>query len=443
MQNASRAFVNIDAEHSVIGCFLLADYALREAAALSAEDFTDTAAKSAFKAVQRVMVRKEPVDLVTVDAEMQRMGMADHLNALVDMAHCVPSAATVGAYVKIVREMADRRKIRDIAMAAIDAISDPQSDTAHVLGTARNSLRSLTKASGGSMDIAELLLKTRDRLERLNAGEIVPIKSGLPALDRKLGGFFPGEFTVIGARPAVGKSAFGLNVALDAAKHDFHATVVSLEMYPDQYGQRLISRGSGINGMKLRVGDIDGDAWAGVYDAIQQYSSLPMHFEFECRSIESIIAAAQRRADAGELDILLIDYLQLIRTEGKFESERVRVGHISHELKQLAKDLGVPVVALAQLSRPPKGTNYVPRMADLRESGDIEQDADGIILLHRPEKYDDPGVDPRDAMYFDELTAGGRQYTTIIVDKQRQGEIGIINAIFDPSVMDYKAIQRG
>lgn len=438
-----RAFVNLDAERSVIGCFLLAEPALREAAALSPDDFTDQGCRAAFKAIQRVIAHKGRVDIVTVDDEMQRMGLAGHLDSLADMAHYMPSAANVSAYVKLVRGMADRRRIRDIAAATLAAISDPQSDTDGVLARARHDLRGITKASRGSMDIAELLLRTCDYLDRLSAGEIVPVKSGIPALDRIIGGFFPGEFTVIGARPAVGKSAFGLNVAVDAARHDFHATVVSLEMYPEQYGQRLISRGSGINGMKLRTGDVDIEAWNAVNNTVQRDSDLPLHFEFGCYFVEDIIAAAQRRADAGELDIMVIDYLQLIRTRQRFESERVRVGHISHELKQLSKDLGVPVVALAQLSRPQKGTNYVPRMSDLRESGDIEQDADGIILLHRPESADEPGVSPLDVPYFEALTANGRQYITFNVDKQRQGEIGRLATIFDPAIMDYSAIQRG
>ena len=438
----AKSFYNIDAERSVIGCMLISKKALKHVPELGADDFTDPFVKTAFCAIERLVIKKACVDLVTVDQELVAMGNPNCAADLIELTQIVVGAANVAAYVQIVKNVSVRRTVRRIAQQAMDAISDPLNDTESVVGQCRNALRDIRATGHEWMTVSELLIETYANLDRITRGDIKPIGSGIQPLDGLIGGFFPGEMTVIGARPGVGKSAFGLDVGVSAATAGHNVCVVSLEMYPQQFGQRLFSKGARVNGMRLRTGNIDELAWLRLSETIEVYGALPMSFLFSARTLEDIVTEAHNKADEGKLDMLIVDYLQLVRTRQKFESERLRVGHVSAELKQLSKDLNIPVIALAQLSRPEKGRNYVPRMSDLRESGNIEQDADGIVLMHRSESPDDPGVFPPDTPYFDVLTQGGKHYVSFIVDKQRQGEIGRLATIFDPAVMEYRTIAR-
>lgn len=441
------SFENLSAEQCALGGFLISEKAAKLAMELTVDDFTTPATKAIFQAVQRVVVRKERADLVTVDAELTAMGQTEHVRALVEYARMVPSAVMTDAYIAIVKDKSSRRRIRDIAQEALDAIHDPGVETQFSLSAARQALRDINVTKHDWMDAGELMVKTYGYIEDLSTGKIKPITTGVGLLDRLIGGFYPGELTVVGARPGVGKSAFALNIAVSAARAGHKVCVASLEMVDVQFGQRMFAKGSKVNGMKLRTGNVDKDAWIALSETLQKYSTLPMSFLFKANHIEDIVIAAQKKRDNGELDMLIVDYLQLTKTRRKIESERLRVAHISHELKQLSVDLNVPVIALAQLKRIENNTkagpkDCVPIMSDLKESGDIEQDADGILLLHRVRENGDPGMDPRDAHAFDTYTSEGRQYVLISADKQRQGSIGRVVTIFDPATMNYRTIAR-
>lgn len=214
-------------------------------------------------------------------------------------------------------------------------------------------------------------------------------------------------------------------------------------MVDSQFGQRLISNTTKIDGMKLRSAKLEAEDWELIGDAMCQYSALPISFTFGTKTIEDLRNDVQRKIDLGECDLVVIDYLQLLKTKRRFDIEHERVGYISHALKQMTTDFKIPVVALAQAKRQNNnGRARCPVLDDLRSSGDIEQDADTVIFLHRPDDSYDTAIDERDKPYFDTLTRNGLQYIAFSVAKQRQGQTGIIGAIFDPAHMRYISMDR-
>ena len=214
-------------------------------------------------------------------------------------------------------------------------------------------------------------------------------------------------------------------------------------MIDAQFGQRLISNTTSIDGMKLRNARLSADDWEMIAKAMGEYSALPISYTFGSKTIEDLRSDIQRKVDLDECDLVVIDYLQLLKTKKRFEMEHERVGYISHALKEMTTDFKIPIVALAQAKRQNNnGRARCPVLDDLRASGDIEQDADTVIFLHRPDDDSDPAIDRRDRPYVQQLFDAGMQYITFSVAKQRQGQTGMIGAVFDPAHMRYISMDR-
>jgi len=291
--------------------------------------------------------------------------------------------------------------------------------------------------------MSDVMLNTYANLEQRVNGEITSITTGIKNIDNLIGGFFGGEMTVIGARPAVGKSVFGMNVAMAAAADGFKVGVVSREMSDIQYGQRILSYETRLDGMKIRKADIKEDEWQLITEGMTMASALPIEFLFTVRTVEDLRAEVQRKVNRGELDMLIVDYLQLMSSSQRFKEDRLRVGYISQSLKSIALDFNIPVVALAQVKRYAGGARAtMPTLEDLKDSGSIEQDADGVIFLHNPYDEDDNYIDPRDRDMFQTYKANGYTYLCIGVAKQRQGTTGVACVLFDKRTMRYLAIDR-
>lgn len=205
-------------------------------------------------------------------------------------------------------------------------------------------------------------------------------------------------------------------------------------------GQRLFSNGAFVDGMKLRKADVDDDSWLRLADAMAEMDGTPIKFLFDCTACEDIIKSARKLVRRGEINMLVVDYLQYMDCHRRFKEERHRIGFIVRSFKRLAKRANIPILMLSQLTREAEG--QMPTKSMLRESGDIEQDADGIIFIHRPETPDDKSVDPRDRNCMLELRDKGLTYLTIGVAKQRNGAIGQCNIIFDGAYMRYAEIAR-
>lgn len=437
-----------DAERSVLGCIVRriesgegkAVYTVNE------DDFWLPNNQRIYKAIRSMYERKEPIDLITLDAELTRLYPDEASTMPSDLIKAVCDGlryANLERYVEMLKEASLRRKLVELADEIATSARDVTEDMMVLTDKVRAKLRDMIQTRSEWRSMTDVMVSTFDDIEKRQKGEIVGIKSGVHDIDRATGGFFPGELAVIGARPAVGKSAFGLQIAVEAAIHGHKVCFVSCEMVDSQFGQRLISNTTKIDGMKLRSAQLESDDWEQIVTAMGQYSALPISFTFGTKTIEDLRNDVQRKIDLGECDLVVIDYLQLLKTKRRFDIEHERVGYISHALKQMTTDFKIPVVALAQAKRQNNnGRARCPVLDDLRSSGDIEQDADTVIFLHRPDDSFDPAVEERDKQYFDTLTGNGLQYIAFSVAKQRQGQTGIIGAIFDPAHMRYISMDR-
>lgn len=448
MQDIKNTWYSDDAEKTVLGAMLQDSAAVSLAAkTLTEESFQNQSHRELFNAMNALAAKRTPVDLVTVDEELRRRGTLDAIGGvqhLVLLTQYVPTTANVRAYIQIVVEKHERRRLFMAGETIRKMAQDEDMDTAGIVSEARNLLRDIATSKAEWVPMMNVLMNTYDAVERRAKGEDKPISVGIPSLDKVFYGFVPGEFTVIGARPGVGKSAIGGAIAMQAAMTGKKVGIVSLEMVDIQYGQRILAYTSGIDSEKIRNADLDDDSLFRIVESMGAASNLPIEFMFTGRKIEHISSAIQQSVDREGLDLVIIDYLQLIETMTRFKSNYERVTHISRMLKEMSTMLKLPIVALAQLSRESeKRGDKTPIMSDLRDSGSIEQDADNILLLHRPESKDERGVYPEDKEYLENYAQMGYQYLHLEIAKQRQGKVGHVNLLYEPRVMRYKAIERG
>ena len=434
---------NLDAERSVIGSLICDPRVQDQASRLRVGDFTVPAFRQALTEIHRLLSEKTPVDLVTVTERLKHDGS---LKAeLVDACRQTPVTCNCAAYVDLVLEAALRRNTSAVSEALYRAMGNPAQDAREAIAQARAGLADIGSSSlAGWMPSSEVAMRTLDDLEQRWRGDIKPVLSGIRDLDRLTGGFFPGELTIVGAKPGAGKSVFGMMVAMNAASGGRSSGVCSLEMLDTQYGQRMISSLSGVDGMKLRKAQLISDEeWALISQAARTLAQMPAAFMFSVRFVEDLALAVRARMDKDRLDILVVDYLQLLKTRQRTEGERLSVAAVSWALKTLSCELRIPVLAMAQLRRPGQNeANRMPTMRDLRESGNIEADADNIILLHEPDHREDPFVYEDDKLNFDELRKGGDRYIAMKVEKQRQGSTGSLSVIFKPRLMQYAEPDR-
>lgn len=440
-------FACVEAEENILRRMILKQGVAEDVVTeLTQYDFTNTEYGKLYNAIQSLVLKHMQVDMVSVDAAMTRIyGVGGwRPETLVNVARTtdftISSWQDIKNLVALVRELSVRRQAIAKLESLVGDLRNPTNDISGVLTEIGEAADGINTGDTTWKSIGDVMLDSYAYLERRQKGEIKAITSGLNCLDRIIGGFFAEELTIIAARPSVGKSAFGVNVALAAAQAGFKVGVVSCEMSSEGLGQRLLSHGSFVDGMQLRRADVDEEAWDKLAGAMSDMGELPIEFLFDCSAVEDVVNTVRKKARRGEIDILVIDYLQFMETRKTFKEERHRIGYISHALKRLARRAHIPVIALAQVTRQGEGT--MPTMKMLRESGDIEQDADGIIFLHRPTSTDDPSVNPMHRGGWSTWQDSGLTYLSIGIAKQRNGAIGQTNVIFDASLMRYIEIAK-
>lgn len=433
-------------EQAVIGGLLQTQEPRKWLLALSPEDFASPANRAMLAAMQIAAAKREPYDAASIAKAAQRDAPGEDLTAAaIEAVRRTPSLVMLPRNIDALRVVTTRRKMQTIAEAISAAAYDPTQEPDEARAAAIDELRKLSAGRGSWVEIASLVSSTLDEMEAAAMGKAAYLTTGVADLDMALGGLFPGEMTVLGARPAVGKSALAAYMAMHIAGAGKKVGVCSLEMTPSQYLRRLIAARSGVEGRKLRTGKGLTEAeWVRVGDAANELANLPMPFTFSVRNVETLRAEAEKRKDQQGLDMLVVDYLQLMGTAKKTDGDFARITTVSHELKALAIDLKIPVLALAQVSRPTeKGRLKMPTMDCLRGSGDIEQDADSIVFLHRPEALTDPSVPEEDKAVAETAIKYGNQYIAVKVAKNRNDGIAEFGLIFDPSHMTYKCIAKG
>lgn len=437
------------AENTVIGALMQVSSPAEWLAGLCEEDFVQELNRAALSAMHRLCARREPIDIRTVGYEMRRDERAkDEGKAQAHLIGCFracPAPSGVQGYVKRIKELSARRTLQRVAERLSASAADeglPPDETAE---EAMAELRRVGRSKVTWQEMSAMVGMTMDDVEKLAGGGGTVTPTGIADLDAAMGGFFPGELTVLGARPGVGKSALAAYMGVQIAAKGKKVAVCSLEMSPIQYVKRLIAAQSGVDGRKLRTGrGLTETDWTAMSDACAELAGYSMPFTFSVTTVEDLAAAARRRKDARGLDLLVVDYLQLLKVKRACESDYVRITTVSHELKAIALELEVPVLALAQVSRPEtKGRLRMPTLDSLRGSGDIEQDADNVLLLHRVESVRDEEVPERDrATVAAFLDRGDMQYIRANLAKQRNGTPVGFGMAFDPRHMTYACIAR-
>ncbi|MDD3334122.1 MAG: DnaB-like helicase C-terminal domain-containing protein [Eubacteriales bacterium] len=441
----TNGFYSHDYERTLVGAFLQDSNTYRYLQSLESGDMHCEEHMEIVNAMKDLLAAKVPLDALTVSDALNKGGTLDSVGGvsyLLQAIRYVPTTANIRTYYNKVKELSLRRKLYTLLSNKATVLNDPSVDSDTVVDEVLTKLRALTDDRGEVVRAAQIASATFDDLEKRVKGETTAIMTDLPDLNHVTGGMQKGELTVIGARPGVGKSAFAVGMALFASRKSYRGLVVSREMTDVQYGQRVLSNMADVDGMKIRRGNLETEEWERIGDAINEFAGLPLSFTFRTRTVEELRMVAQHEKDSVGLDVLYVDYLQLMGTKQRTDTEALRLGKISGALKDIALDLNIAVVAMAQVKRTEGRAAVMPILSDLKGSGDIEQDADNVIFLHHPEAADDPSIMPKDRDSFAAYDSNGMQYIAVNVAKQRQGNTGIFGVIFDPAHMRYMCIAR-
>lgn len=450
-QSSNDRFRNKDAESAVIGYILTGKADVEDILGrLNAEDFGYEASAQVYKAIQHLVSRGHEVDLATVGAALQELYPQKTESRLSEaISRCYTDNIKfrhrhVTDWIQIIRKLAVRRRAIANMDRLVGNLRDPTVDINATLAEIEASAQDVETCDAKWVSASDVAAATFEFLEKRQKGEIPAITSGVTAIDKLVGGFFGGELTVVAARPAVGKSAFGLNIAISATDKGHKVSFVSCEMNNVGYGQRILSREAWVNGEVLRKAEMDAEEWDRICTALTAIGEYHIDFMFpednpNGMTLENVAKSIRQKARCKEVDLLIVDYIGILQTERRFKENRDRIGYITGELKKLSQVANIPVVALCQVNRDAHGR--MPTMDQLRDSGSVEQDADGIIFLHRPENNKDPTVHPDDVSHFEQMNSE-TAYMAINVAKQRNGRTGMVNLIFDPRMMRYAEISR-
>jgi replicative DNA helicase len=392
------------AEQSVLGAMLLSKDAIADVVeALRGADFYRPANELIFDAVLDLYGRGEPADAVTVSAELTRrgsLGQAGGAPYLHTLTAAVPVAANAGYYAEIVREKSILRRLIGAGTRIVQSGYAAEGDVDDVVDRAQAEVYAVSerRAAEDYAPLSELMEATIDELEAIGNrdGQLAGVPTGFAELDSLTNGLHPGQMIIVAARPAIGKSTIGLDIARSASiRHGLTSVIFSLEMSRTEITMRLLSAEARIRLKNMRDGTMSDDDWQRLVRKMGEVSEAPLFIDDSPNlTMMEIRAKARRLKQRHDLRLIVIDYLQLMTSGRKVESRQLEVSEFSRQIKLLAKELGIPVVAISQLNRgAEQRTDKQPQLADLRESGSLEQDSDMVILLHRDDAYErDPNL---------------------------------------------------
>ncbi len=435
---------NLEAEESVLGACFLSKYALQKASeSLQPESFYSEKNAKIFQSMIALNEEKTPIDLTTVTSylknhnQLNEVGGVEYLTEVVDF---VPTASNVDYYIQNVEETALLRRLIETAEDIATEGYRTDETVNEILDNSEKKILNIVKNRKSSefRSIKDVLAKTQSDLERLSEtkGEITGLSTGWYDLDRLTTGLHPNEFIIIAARPAMGKTAFALNLATHVAmSQDKSVAVFNLEMSAEQLAMRILSSLGQLEGFKLRTGNLLNQDWKRINEAASQLSGTNLVIDDTPGITIGEIRAKCRRLASSEkgLALVVIDYLQLISGGKNYGTNRQQeVSDISRSLKTLAMELNVPVIALSQLSRSVEGReDKRPLMSDLRESGSIEQDADIVTFLYRDDYYN------KEARSED-----NNSISELIIGKHRNGPTATIELLFKKNTSTFLNFKR-
>ncbi len=394
---------NMEAEQSVLGSILVSPALMPQAAALlRPEDFYLKQNVEVFEAMHRMFIESEVIDVVTVIEKMKVLGTfaaESTTTYLISLAEFVPATSNMQRYAEIVANKAKLRRLISTCTDISESCYDEADEFSVLLDRAEQLLFELRDGRGSELmrPMDEIVDEAYAHLSALSqlGGKMSGIPTGFPRVDRMIGGLNNSDLILLAARPGVGKTAFALNIARHVAvKEKKKVAMFSLEMSDVQLVLRLFSNEASIDSSRIRVGDIggDGDEWVALAEAADILGAAPMRVDDNAGTNVAEMKAKLRREK--DLGLVIIDYLQLMRSGGRSDNRSQEVAEISRSLKIMARDLNVPILALSQLNRGPESrADKKPMLSDLRESGSIEQDADIVMFLYKNEdKPEEKGI---------------------------------------------------
>lgn len=432
---------DLQAEMGVLGSMLLSTDAIHLAReALTQDSFYKLAHQEVFAAVLELSDKHNAVDLVLLRNELQRrqrLEKAGGTEYLIELCEAVPTSANAEHYISIVHEHAVRRHLIATASEIQKRAYHQPENVADLLDRAEAQILAVRDRKGGSeaRDVQSVLDNVLEQLElaHQHPGQITGLPSGYYDLDDLTGGFRAGEFVVLAARPSQGKTTLALNMLHNVCFVQRRpAALFSMEMPAEQIVSNFLCMHNRLDTKRFRSGNLEDREWTRLQESIDDLVGVPLYIDdTPALRLLDFRARARRLVQRHEVELIVIDYMQLMRTDRQLENRAVEVGLISAGLKALARECEVPVLAIAQLSRRVEQENRHPRMSDLRESGSIEQDADAILLLHRPtdpmaqgEGGENDGISVP--------AAGGADGTLadVLLAKQRNGPTGVAHMVF-------------
>ena len=422
----------IDAEQSILGSMFLSDNALqRIVETINKDMFYLDSHQKIFEVIKNLSDKKSPIDITTVTAELERKKLLNQVGGveyLTQIINSVPTAANADEYVKIVEEKFLRRNLIEAGTEIANSGFSSTDDIGEILDEAEKKIFDVIRNRRGSefKTIQDVLFKAQADLEKLSSmkGEITGVPSGYADIDKLTSGFHENELIILAARPAMGKTAFALNMAVNMAlTHKRSVALFNMEMGAEQLISRMLSSVGQIEANKLRTGNLQHQDWKRVNEAISRLADTKIFIDDTPGiTVSEMRAKCRRLSNSSDgLDCVIIDYLQLISGSSKYAGQRQQeVSEISRSLKTMAMELKVPVIALAQLSRSVESREEKrPLLSDLRESGSIEQDADIVAFLYRDDYYNKETA-------IDENTSKSE----FIIAKHRNGPTATVNLVF-------------
>ena len=418
---------SMEAEQSVLGAMLLSENCVLAAVEkLREEDFYVESHRRIWRAMYDLSALSKPVDLVTVTERMEQGAplSLEELTYLSDLTQAVPSTRNIDVYIGIIKEKSRLRRLINACAEIADLSYKAEAPAAEVLNIASDLVykiaeeqteRSLVHVRTALMESCELISKAAKSKDGL-----MGVSTGFPLMDKKLSGFQPSQLIVVAGRPGMGKTSFALNIAEHVAvKEGRPVAIFSLEMSRDQLGMRLLCAGAQVDSQNARTGALSEKDFYSLADAMVPLEGAPIYIDDTAiiGPTEMMAKLRRLRQQVGDIGLVVIDYLQLMDTGRRSENRQQEISQITRSLKVAAKELGVPIMLLSQLSRATeKRENKRPMLSDLRESGAIEQDADVVLFLHREDYYSEDEQHKGDA--------------SIIIAKQRSGPTGTINVMW-------------
>jgi len=426
---------DIEAEQAVLGAIFLDSDAIIEAMELLVPNsFYRRSHQIIFQCMMQLNDRNEAIDLITLKAEIEKSNSLEDVGGisyLTELSQISPTSSSISYYAKIVDDKATLRQLIQTANKIVTTGFEQNENVQEIVEDAEKSIMEVSEKSNsnGFQSIADVLNQTIENIDQLaqNNEEITGLPTGYKALDKMTAGLQKDELLIIAARPAVGKTAFALNIAQNVGtKTDNTVAIFSLEMGAESLVSRMLCAEGSIDANHLRTGQLTDEEWRNLIVAMGSLSKASIYIDDTPGIKVSEIRARCRKLaqEKGNLGLILIDYLQLIEGSGR-ESRQQEVSEISRQLKKIAKELNVPVVALSQLSRSvEQRQDKRPVLSDIRESGSIEQDADIVAFLYRDDYYQ------RENEEEEEEETGNDNVIEVIIEKNRNGARGTVELLF-------------